>query len=75
MSIDDRLSELNIALPKPMQTANLPFDLARIDGTVMYLSGHVPTELDGTVAKPLGKVGDAVSPEQAYEAARKIGLG
>lgn len=58
-----------------MQTAKLPFDLVRIDGQVMYLSGHVPTETDGTVAKPLGKVGAEVSAEQAYEAARKVALG
>ena len=75
MSIDDRLGELNIELPQPMQTAKLPFELTRIDGTIMYLSGHVPTELDGTVAKPLGKVGADVTPEEAYEAARKVGLG
>jgi enamine deaminase RidA (YjgF/YER057c/UK114 family) len=75
MSIDDRLGELDLELPKPMQTANLPFDLTRIEGTTMYLSGHVPTELDGSIAKPLGKVGEEVSPEQAYEAARKVALG
>lgn len=75
MSIDERFTNLGLTLPQPMKTANLPFDLARLDGQVLYLSGHVPTELDGSVAKPLGKVGDGVSPEEAYEAARKIALG
>ena len=75
MSIDDRFHDLGLTLPEPMQTANLPFDLARLDGQTLYLSGHVPTEADGSVAKPLGKVGDAVTPEQAYEAARKVALG
>lgn len=75
MSIDDRFSDLGLTLPEPMQTANLPFDLTRIDGQILYLSGHIPTEADGRVAKPLGKVGDAVSPDEAYAAARKVALG
>ncbi|MFT7654243.1 MAG: enamine deaminase RidA (YjgF/YER057c/UK114 family) [Limisphaerales bacterium] len=75
MSIDERFQDLGLTLPEPMKTANLPFDLSRIDGQILYLSGHVPTEMDGSMAKPLGKVGDTVTPEQAYEAARKIALG
>ena len=75
MSIDDRLGELSLELPQPMQTASLPFELARIEGTTMFLSGHVPTDTDGSIAKPLGKVGAEVTPEQANEAARKVALG
>ena len=75
MSIDERFADLGLILPQPMQTANLPFQLSRLDGQVLYLSGHVPTEADGKVAKPLCKVGAEVSPEQAYEAARKVALG
>ncbi|MEM9623135.1 MAG: RidA family protein, partial [Pseudomonadota bacterium] len=75
MNTDDRFAALGLTLPEPMQTAKLPFDLVRIDGQIMYLSGHVPTEADGSVAKPLGKVGDNVSPEEAYDAARKVALG
>ena len=66
MSVDDRFSDLGLSLPEPMQTASLLFDLYRLDGQILYLSGHVPTELDGSVAKPLGKVGAEVSPEEAY---------
>lgn len=75
MSIDDRFHELGLSLPEPMKTASLPFDLVRIDGQILYLSGHVPTNADGTVAKPLGKVGTDVTPEEAYESARKVALG
>ncbi len=75
MSIDDRFRDLGLVLPQVMNTTTLPFELTRIDGQVLYLSGHVPTETDGSIAKPLGKVGDQVSPEQAYDAARKVGLG
>ena len=30
--IEQRLEELGIVLPKPMNTGSLPFDLVRIDG-------------------------------------------
>jgi len=75
LSIDERFYELGLTLPKPMRTSTLPFELTRIDGQIMYLSGHIPTEEDGSIAKPLGKVGDTVSPEAAYEASRKVALG
>ncbi len=75
MSVDERFAALGLTLPEPMQTGTLPFDLSRLDGQVLYLSGHVPTEQDGSVARPLGKVGADVTPEQAYEAARKVTLG
>ena len=75
MSIDEQFNQLGLTLPEPMKTSTLPFELTRIDGQIMYLSGHVPTEADGSIAKPLGKVGDQVSAEEAYAAARKIALG
>ena len=75
MSIDDRLIELSIDLPSPMNTAKLPFQLAKIDGTTMFLAGHVPTDQNGNVAKPLGKVGDEVAPKEAYQIARQAALG
>ena len=75
MSIDERFADLGLQLPAVMNTSTLPFELTRIDGQIMYLSGHVPTQVDGSVAKPLGKVGAEVSTEQAYDAARKVALG
>ena len=74
--ITDRLDELGITLPEPMNTANLPFQLATVIGNRVVRSGHVPIAQDGSLAKPLGKVGgDAVTPEQGYDAARQVGLG
>jgi len=75
MSVDERFEALGLALPEPMQGAKLPFDFFRLDGQTLYLSGHIPLNADGTIAKPLGKVGDDVSKKQAYEAARKVTLG
>ena len=75
MSIEARLTELGLTLPQPMNTAALPFDLVRADGDHLYLSGHVPTDMSGAMSKPFGKVGDQVSPEEAYAIAGRIALG
>ena len=75
MSIEARLTELGLTLPQPMNTAALPFDLVRADGAHLYLSGHVPTDMSGAMSKPFGKVGDQVSPEEAYAIAGRIALG
>jgi len=72
---EERLAALGLVLPAPMQTANLPFELIRIDGDHAYLAGHVPLSADGGLAKPLGKVGRELSAEQGYAAARQVALG
>jgi enamine deaminase RidA (YjgF/YER057c/UK114 family) len=75
VSAEQRLAELGLELPKPMRTASLPFELIRIDGNHAYLAGHVPLAPDGSMAKPLGKVGAEVSAEEGYQAARLVALG
>lgn len=74
-SAEARVSALGLELPEPMQTANLPFELIRINGSHAYLAGHVPLATDGGIAKPLGKVGGELSVEQGYDAARLVALG
>jgi enamine deaminase RidA (YjgF/YER057c/UK114 family) len=46
----------------------------RVVGSRALFSGHGPTNADGSIAQPLGKVGAEVSLEQAYTAARLTGL-
>jgi hypothetical protein len=75
--IEKRLLDLGIKLPRPLQLppgAVLPFPWVRIVGTRALVSGHGPTNADGSLAQPLGKVGLDVSQEQAYVAARLTGL-
>jgi enamine deaminase RidA (YjgF/YER057c/UK114 family) len=77
MKIEARLQSLGILLPAPLQLppgAVLPFPWVRVVGTRALISGHGPTQADGSLAKPLGKVGAEVTPEQAYRAARLTGL-
>jgi len=75
--IDQRLIDLGLALPAPLQlppSVVLPFPWVRIVGTRAVISGHGPTNADGSLAQPLGKVGRDVSLEQAYTAARLTAL-
>jgi|SRR5947209_16895085 len=75
--IEARLEELRLVLPRPLQMppgVTLPFPWVRVIGSRAVFSGHGPTNTDGSLAQPLGKVGAEVSVEQAYEAARLTGL-
>lgn len=75
--IEQRLQELGIVLPQPLQLPPgivLPFPWVRIVGRRALISGHGPTNQDGSLAQPLGKVGKDVSLEQASTAARLTGL-
>src|SRR4051812_39313532 len=55
-------------------TVTLPFPWVRVHGNRAFVSGHGPLEPDGSLAEPLGRVGDQVSEQQAYQAARLTAL-
>ena len=77
MRISDRLQQLGIVLPQPPRFPPgviLPFASVRICGKRALISGHGPTNPDGSFAKPLGRVGSEVTKEEAYRAARLTGL-
>ena len=74
---EERLAELGFVIPAPTQLppgVTLPFPMVRIVGNRAIISGHGPTNADGSFALPLGKVGAEVTEEQAYIAARLTGL-
>jgi enamine deaminase RidA (YjgF/YER057c/UK114 family) len=73
--IDTRLGQLGIELPEPFSAPpgiEFGFDLVTVSGNLAYVSGHGP--VDGSEVLVAGKVGDAVSVEQAAHAARLTGL-
>jgi enamine deaminase RidA (YjgF/YER057c/UK114 family) len=75
--IEQRLAELGFELPAPLQLppgAALPFPWVRIVDNRALVSGHGPTDVNGALARPLGKVGRDVSIDQGYAAARLAGL-
>lgn len=76
-SIEARLHALGLVLPAALQTPPgvvLPFAAVRCVGTRAIISGHGPTNIDGSLAHPLGKVGRDLTVDQAYVAARLTGL-
>src|SRR5262245_9409794 len=77
MTIDERVQELGLVLPEPFRSpmgVAYPFSWVRVRGNRAYVSGHLPLQPDGTLAEPMGKVGDALTIEQGAAAARLVGL-
>ncbi len=77
MGVEERLAEQGIALPDFSKagyygTGFGPMKPHHIVGPVLHLSGHVPIR-DGVIVHP-GRLGEGVSTEQGYEAARLTGL-
>ncbi len=71
MNAEERVKELKLELPpapSPMATYR---PSVRV-GDILYVSGTGPFRHDGSVVQ--GKVGVDLNPEQAYEAARLVGL-
>jgi enamine deaminase RidA (YjgF/YER057c/UK114 family) len=76
-SIEDRLHALGYVIPELLRLppgVTLPFPWVRVVGNRALISGHGPTNADGSLAGPLGKVGSEVTEEQAFAAARLTGL-
>lgn len=72
MSAEARLVELGIELPEPPQPAGTYVGAVRTDNLV-FVAGHGPRRPDGTYVT--GKVGRDLDTDEAYEAARLVGLG
>ncbi len=70
--IEDRLESLGIKLPVKKTGGKKILSLQQV-GNLVFLSGHGCEKEDG---EPLhrGKVGDSLSIEQGYQAARQCGL-
>jgi hypothetical protein len=74
---EERLAALGFVIPEPLKLppgVTLPFPWVRVVGSRAIVSGHGPTNADGSVARPLGKVGAEVTEELGYVAARLTGL-
>lgn len=77
-TIEAKLKRMGLVLPQPPRVdpgVRLPFAPVRVIGDRAYLSGHGPTNPDGSLALPLGKLGGGLSVEQGYAAARLVALG
>ena len=70
-SAEQRLKELGIKLPPPPKPVAIYIPAVRV-GNLVYSSGHGPGRVNG---KPVrGRIGDGLTLEQGYDAARLTGL-
>ncbi len=77
MQIEAKLEALGLVLPEQLKAPpgmRLPFAYVRVRGNRAYIAGHGPQNPDGSLAKPLGKVGADLSLEEGYQAARLVAL-
>ncbi len=75
--VEQRLKELSITLPDFDEVGYYGASYGKMKahhqvGNLLFLSGHVP-ERNGTSVYP-GRLGDTVTVEQGYEAARLVGI-
>jgi enamine deaminase RidA (YjgF/YER057c/UK114 family) len=77
MKIEQKLEAMGLVLPEPIKVpagVKLPFAFVRVRGNRAYISGHGPQNPDGSIAPPFGKLGEDVTIEQGYEAAKLTAL-
>lgn len=71
MGVEQKLDELGLRLPAPLEPPGA-FELVTVHGGLAYVAGHGP--FDGSTRLMDGRVGDDLTLEQGYEAARLTGL-
>ncbi len=71
MSYDQRIEELNLELPPAGEALGLYRPVLRVGG-MAYTSGHGPLLADKTLIT--GRIGDGMTTEEGYQAARQTGL-
>ncbi len=71
MSAEDRIQELKLQLPEAPKPGGVYTPAVQV-GDMLYVSGHGPVQMDGTLMT--GRVGKDLSEEQGQQAARQVGL-
>jgi hypothetical protein len=75
--IEKRLVALGLVLPGPIKAppgVALPFQFVRVKGVRAFISGHGPTQTDGSLAGPFGKLGRELTVEEGYHSAHLVAL-
>jgi enamine deaminase RidA (YjgF/YER057c/UK114 family) len=71
MSIEQKLKELNISLPKPKAPVGA-YVATKIVGNLLFISGQISIDENTNLIK--GKIGKSLSLDQGYYAAQRCGL-
>ncbi len=71
MSLESRIAELKLELPPAPKPGGI-YAPVLIHGDLAYVSGHGPLRPDKTLH--VGRVGDTITEEEGFQAARAVGL-
>ena len=71
MKPSEKIKELGLKFPPAPKPAGVYRPILVVDN-FLYISGHAPLNYDGSLMQ--GRLGDNLSIEQGYEAARQVGL-
>lgn len=69
--VSERIKEMNLQFPPAPKPAGVYRPILVVD-KYLYVSGQAPVNFDGTLMQ--GRVGDNLSQEDGYAAARQVGL-
>ena len=71
MSIEERIKELNIELPKPKEPVGA-YVASKSVGNLLFISGQISIDEKGVLIK--GKLGEDLSTDDGYKAAKRCAL-
>lgn len=71
MNVEEKIKSLNLSLP-PAPALGGVYKPVMISGNMLYVSGQGPLKNDGSFI--LGKLGQELTIEEGYAAARQVGL-
>ena len=71
MSIEERIKELNIELPEPKEPVGA-YVASKSVGNLLFISGQISIDEKGALIK--GKLGENLTTEEGYNAAKRCGL-
>ena len=72
MTVNENINKLNIQLPEAKAPVG-NYVASKVVGKLLYISGQISIDENGKLIK--GKVGKDLNTEQAYQAAKRCGLG
>ena len=77
MTPEERIEEMGLVLPPPVKLPEgltLPFAMINVRGNRAVFAGHPRHGADGGIDGPFGRLGEGMTTQEGYEAARGVAL-
>ena len=77
MTPEQKIEDMGLSLPPPVKLPEgltLPFSMINVRGQRAVFSGHPRHGMDGALNGPFGRLGEGMTTDEGYQAARDIGL-